>query len=311
MNRRDSLLALLVMVLWGCNFLALQWGLEDVPPLLFLTIRFVLVPLPILLLLLPRLGGWRAVLAPPKAAWWKIVLIGLSINVCQFGFLYGAMHAGLPPGLASLVHQSCAFMTIALAALFLAERLTPIRVGGVALGAAGLLIVIIGRGGHIELGPLLICLCGSFSWAVGNTLARATKVPGGFSLVIWTALVAPVPAFLLSLIIEGPSDIAHGLSSFGLKAALSTLYTVVLSSWVGYGVWYVLLHRNPSSQVAPWLLLIPPVGIVASWIAFNERPNLAEVIGGCVLIVGVLIAQGVFGLRRTPARVTAPAVPTD
>lgn len=49
MTRRDSLLAVLVAVLWGCNFVAIHAGLQDVPPFLFLAIRFALVAFPLVL----------------------------------------------------------------------------------------------------------------------------------------------------------------------------------------------------------------------------------------------------------------------
>lgn len=58
MTPRHTLLALLVVVIWGVNFVAIDLGLTDVPPLLFLAMRFVLVALPAVFFFgLQRSGG--------------------------------------------------------------------------------------------------------------------------------------------------------------------------------------------------------------------------------------------------------------
>ena len=158
------------------------------------------------------------------------------------------------------------------------------------------MVVAAGRDGHVPLAALLLCLCAACSWAVGNVVVRALKVPGGLSLTIWSALVAPVPLLLLSLLVDGPDGVSAGLSAFGWKALVSTAYTAVLASFVGYGVWNSLLARYPSSQVVPWVLLVPPVGILSAWLCLGETPGMAELAGGAVLVLGVLVAQG--RLRR-------------
>jgi O-acetylserine/cysteine efflux transporter len=169
----------------------------------------------------------------------------------------------------------------------------------VVLGSVGLVVVAAGRNGHVPLFALVLCLAGACSWAVGNVVVRALKVPGGLGLTIWSALVVPVPILLLSLVLDGPHGLSDGLSAFGWKALVSTAYTAVLASFVGYGAWNSLLARYPSSQVVPWVLLVPPVGIVSAWLCLGETPGAAELAGGVVLVLGVLVAQG--RLRFRPA----------
>ena len=91
MTRRDMLLAALVACIWGFNFVVLDWGMGDVPPLLFAAIRFTLVALPAGLLV-----------RRPSAPWRTVVAVGVFMSLGQFGFLYASMHAGMPPGLAAL-----------------------------------------------------------------------------------------------------------------------------------------------------------------------------------------------------------------
>jgi O-acetylserine/cysteine efflux transporter len=291
-TRRDSLLAVLVAVLWGCNFVAIHVGLQDVPPFLFLAIRFVLVAFP-LVLLVPR----------PRASWQAVVAVGAFMSLGQFGLLYLALAIGMPAGLASLVLQAQVVLTMVIASLALGERATRRQVTGAVVGTAGLVTVAVGFGAGASLVPLLVTVGAALSWAVGNVVARAAKVESGLSLVVWSALVVPLPCLAVSFVVDGPDAIGAALGGFGWSALLSTLYTVVGASLVGYTIFNGLMARHPASSVVPYILLVPPVGLLTAWLALDEVPSVVEVVGGVVMLVGVAVA--VTSARR-PA-VVAPA----
>ncbi|MFT4286043.1 EamA family transporter [Nocardioides sp.] len=292
MTRRDSALAALVALLWGLNFLAIDYGLRDVPPLLFLAIRFVAV-VGVAIWFVPR----------PPVPWRVLAAIGLTMSLGQFGFLYLAMAAGFPTGLASLVLQAQVVFTIVIALLALREKPTRTQVAGVGVGVAGLVVVGLARGGHVTVGVLALMLLAALSWACGNVITRAAKVPGGLGITVWSALFVPVPALLLSLVVEGPRQIAEGLAAFGWQAGLSTTYTVVFSSLVGYGIFNGLLGRNAASSVVPWILLVPVVGICSAWLVLAERPSPGELVGGVLLLCGALVATRV----SAPVRAQEPS----
>lgn len=293
MTRRDCSLAALVALLWGLNFVVIDVGMVGVPPLLFLALRFVLVVVPAVLVV-PR----------PAAPWRTVALVGLFMSLGQFGLLYASIDAGMPPGLAALVLQAQVIFTVVLAAGVLRERPTAAQALGIAVGVVGLVVVGLGRGGHVPGAALLLCLGAALSWGIGNVLARASGVPGGLSLTVWSALVVPVPALGLSLLLDGPTAVADGLAALGWQAGLSTLYTAGLASLVGYGIFNTLLGRNPAAAVVPWILLVPPVAMAAAWLLLGEVPGRAEVAGGAVMLLGVLVA-----LR--PARPSFSAAPED
>ena len=289
MTTRDSLLAALVATIWGFNFVVIDWGMADVPPLLFVAIRFTAVVLPAIFFI-----------KRPDAPWRSILAVGVFMSLGQFGFLYVAMSVGMPPGLAALVLQAQVVFTIVIAAGVLREIPTTAQAAGVALGVVGLIIVGVGRGGHVPLTALALCLLGALSWGIGNVVSRAARVPGGLGLTVWSALVVPVPLLALSLAIDGPAAVTDALAGFGWPAAISTLYTAGLASLVGYGIFNSLLARWPSSAVVPWVLLAPVVAMASAWAILGQRPNAAEVGGGVLLLVGVLVA-----LR--PSRAVQPA----
>ena len=203
MNGRDSLLAALVATGWGFNFVVIDWGMHDVPPLLFAAIRFTLVVLPAIFFV-PR----------PPAPWRTVAAVGVFMSLGQFGLLYVAMDAGLPPGLAALVLQAQVIFTIALAAVVLRERPTRPQVVGVLVASGGLVVVALGRGGHVTVAALTLCLLGALSWGIGNVVSRASGVSGGLSLTVWSATVVPIPLFLLSLALDGPTAVADALVGF-------------------------------------------------------------------------------------------------
>lgn len=292
-TRRDSLLAVLVAVLWGCNFVAIHVGLRDVPPFLFLAVRFVLVAFP-LVLLVPR----------PRASWRAVVAVGAFMSLGQFGLLYLAMSIGMPAGLASLVLQAQVVLTILIAALALGERATRRQVVGAGIGTAGLATVAAGFGAGASLLPLVVTVGAALSWAVGNVVARAARVESGLSLVVWSALVVPLPCLAVSLVVDGPDAIGTALAGFGWSALLSTLYTVVGASLVGYTIFNRLVARYPASSVVPFILLVPPVGMLAAWLALDEVPNPVEAVGAVVMLVGVAVAV-TTSRRRVPVPVPA------
>ena len=285
MNRRDSLLAALVASIWGFNFVVIDWGMADVPPLLFVAIRFAVVVFPAVLLV-----------RRPDAPWRVLAAVGVFMSLGQFGFLYVSMDAGMPPGLAALVLQAQVIFTVLIAAGVLREPPTPAQAAGVLLGSVGLAVVAVGRGGHVTAVALALCLLGALSWGIGNVISRSSGVRGGLSLTVWSAVVVPLPLLALSLLLDGPAAVGEALASFSWQAGVSTLYTAGLASLVGYGVFNTLLARNPSSSVVPWVLLAPVVAMASAWVLLDQRPNGAELTGGLVLILGVLVAMRPWGV---------------
>lgn len=283
MTTRHSLLAALVAVLWGLNFVAIDLGLHangrDVPPLLFVAMRFLLVVFP-----------WILFIRKPDVSWAAIIGVGLFMSAGQFGLLYLSMAVGMPAGLASLVLQAQVLLTVLLAAVFLRERPSRRQLAGVVLGVAGLAIVAVGRSSVAPLLPFIIVLGAALSWAAGNVIARKAKAASGLGLVVWSGAVVPLPLIALSLVIDGPDAIAATMLDLQAGTVLSAIYTAVFASLVGYGIWNWLLAKYPPSAVVPFTLLVPVVGMSAAWLALQEVPSATELAGGLLLLGGVATA---------------------
>lgn len=293
MTTRDTALAVLVAMIWGFNFVAVGWGLEGMPPLFFLGVRFLLVLLPAVLFV-PR----------PAVRWQDLALVGTFMSLCQFSLFYLSIHLGLAIGLAAVVLQTSALLTIVVTAVVLRERPSRIQLVGLLIGAVGLVVVAVGRGGSTTTIGFCVGLGAALSWAIGNTCARRMGPGSGLGVTVWSALVVPVPAFLLSFVLEGPARMVQAAADFWWRPLLSSCFTAFVSSLVAYSVWNWLLSRHAAASVVPFSLLVTPLGMMCTWLVLDQTFNAAELIGAGTLLLGVAVA--VVRVRRPRAGVREP-----
>ena len=306
---RHRLLALLVAVCWGVNFPATALALEHFPPLFLVALRFSLIAIPTLVFV-PR----------PDVPFRWLLGVGLGIGTMQFAFLYLGMAAGMPAGLASIVLQASAPFTVIIAGIWLRERISSRQAVGIAIAVLGLAVIAFHRSQVAALLPVLLTLCGALGWAIGNVSTRKAQAPNALHLTLWMSVIPPLPMLAIALVVEGPARIGESLATaFTLEAlpsVLGLLYVVVIATIVGYGIWNGLLKRYPSSTVAPFSMLVPVVGVLASWLAFGEVIDLTELLAGAAVVAGVLVASYRRRIRETtddtasalaPATLTTPA----
>jgi O-acetylserine/cysteine efflux transporter len=107
-----------------------------------------------------------------------------------------------------------------------------------------------------------------------------------------------LPFWLLTALVEGPSRIAEALhgalqpTPVAMAALAGLLYTSVVASVVGSGLWTWLMAQHPASTVAPYSLLVPVFGLVSAYIANGERHGLMELGGAALVLTGVLYGSG-------------------
>ncbi len=279
----DSLKALLIVLVWGVNFVVIKWGVAGVPPLLLGCLRFVLAAFPAVLLV-PR----------PKLPWRWLAAYGLTVGVGQFGLLFSAIHAGMPAGLASVVLQSQAFFTLMLAALLLGERWHASQLAGLLCAALGLGLIGQSHGEGMTLAGFGLTLAAAVCWALSNIVVRKISqrpegAPDMVGLVVWSSLVPPLPFLGLSLALEGPDKVLAALSGFGGQSLFTVAYLAFGATLLGYSLWSGLLSRHPANKVAPFSLLVPLVGLLSAGLLLGERLTLWQGLGSVLLLAGLVI----------------------
>jgi len=253
LSLRHFLLALAVVAVWGSNFVVIKLALSQMPPLLFATLRFAVVVLPMVFFL-----------KRPAVPWRNLAGYGLLIGVGQFGLLFVAMNGHISPGLASLVIQVQVFFTIGLAMALAGEGLQRVQWIALALGASGLGVIVAHTDGSTTLLGLGLILLAALSWAGGNLVSRAAGRINMVAYVVWSSLFAVPPLFVLSLWVEGWDALAAGVQGAGLGAWAAVAWQAWGNSIFGYAAWGWLLARYSAATITPMALLVPVFGMASS-----------------------------------------------
>lgn len=99
----------------------------------------------------------------------------------------------------------------------------------------------------------------------------------------------PLPFLALSLWLEGPGVIEAALRGIGWQTILVLVYLAFGATILGYGLWSRLLSRYPASQVAPFSLLVPVVGLTSASILLGERLVLLQLAGALLVMIGLAV----------------------
>lgn len=292
MQKRDALIAALVVSAWGVNFAVIKAGLAELPPAVLGMLRF--------LLLMPAL--W--LFPRPQVRWFWLALYGLLISFGQFGMMFTAISWGMPTGLAALLMQSQVFFTVVLALLWLREPVAKHHVPAMLLAACGLALIGVGQHqGPVPLAALWAVLAAALSWALGNLVVKFIgKVPP-LSLVVWGNIASLAAFVLLSLWLYGAGGVADFVAGLSVQGWLAVAFLAYVSGLLGYGGWGGLLARYPASTVTPLALLVPVIALLLALLWLGERLNGWQW-SGVALVMAALLVQ-VFGgrFKRKPIRI--------
>lgn len=284
MSPKDLLLALLVIVAWGVNFVVIKVGMHGVPPMLLGALRFAFAAVPAVFFV-----------RRPRIAWHLLALYGSTILLGQFVFLFFGMSVGMPAGIASLVLQAQAFFTLGFASLLLGERVRAQNLAGLAIAAAGLVVIAAQGGQGMTLAGFLLTIAASACWALGNVVMKKMGKVDLVPLVVWASLLPPVPFAVLSCLFEGPRRMAAAMTTLSGLSIFAIVYLALVATLFGYGIWSRLLSRYPAGQVAPFSLLVPIVGLASSSLLLGEHLSRAQLAGAALVMAG--LAVNVFGAR--------------
>ncbi|WP_028388539.1 EamA family transporter [Legionella fairfieldensis] len=270
------LLAILVAVIWGTNFLFVKLGLEEISPLLLGAMRFILASIPAIFFI-----------KPPAVPFKLVALYGFVTFALQFSFFFIGMDVGMTPGMASLIMQVQVFFSMLFTALLLNEPPSIWQITGALVSFAGIGLVGLHVDKNISLMGFIFILAAAASWGLGNLITKKTRGANMIALVVWGSFIAAFPMLLLSLLFEGPSRMVasyHHLSGQGITALF---YIVYASTWVGYGVWNWLLSHHSVGTIVPFTLLVPVVGLLSSVLILEEPLQPWKIIACLLVLIGL------------------------
>ena len=296
LSGRDLAAALVVVLVWGVNFVAMKFALRDFTPFQLGAARFAFAALPLAL-----------IVKPPRVPWQWVVLYGLLQGVGQFGILFVALNVGMTAALASVLLQTQVFFTALFGFVLLGERASRPLQAGMVLAALALACFAAnyaspgaGAGSATTVVGLLLTLSAAAMWALSNIVARQVqKVASDYSpmaFVVWSGAVAVGPFIALSWLFDAPAVRWHWLQA-GWTGWLAIAYLGWVATIVGYSLWTGLLKRHPANRVSPFGLGVPVVGLAAGMGVLGEAVTPWQW-AGIALIVAALASVMLGGRFR-------------
>ncbi len=280
------------VLLWASGYVVADLAIQVTDPVPLLAVRFTLGALAAAPLAL-RHGRWRG------APFGRLAVIGLLLQVTQFGGAYTAFSLGVPAGVSALVMLGLSpLVTTALSIAGGHERGDRRVWVGLLIGLAGVFIGLIPTLADAKLGTGLLFTVAAMLGLAGGTVLQKR----------WTADVDPrvsaaVQSGTSALIFLPLALILGGRFDLGPKLIASGLWLGIGMSLGALLVFMTLVRRMDASRVGALLLLVPAVTAIASW------PALGEALHPLTLVGMVVAAAGVGTVLRHRPRV-APGAPT-
>jgi O-acetylserine/cysteine efflux transporter len=272
------LLVLLVVAIWGFNFIFVKLCLTEMPPLLICALRFFLASFPAIFFI-----------KPPAAPFKWVFLYGMVMFALQFSLMFLGINAGMTPGLASIIIQVQVFFAILFAAIFLKEFPNVWQIVGGLVSFSGIIVVGMHHDATATLAGLLFIIAGAASWGIGNLITKKMAHVNMMSLVVWGSFIAFIPLLVLSLIFEGKDRAIQSFHHVSWVGITSLLYVVYGSTWVGYGVWNWLVSRYHVSLVTPFMMLVPVFAMFASVVVLHETFQAWKLLAGLLVVTGLSV----------------------
>jgi drug/metabolite transporter (DMT)-like permease len=292
---------LVLCAIWGSTWIFIKVGLEDLPPISFAGIRFVVATL----LLGAVVAARRISLPRGWHDWGLIALVGVLSFTINYGLLFwGEQHVS--SGLAAVLQTTIPAFGLVIAHLHLpGERMTPARIAGVALGVGGVAVIFSGQlasDGPLALWGSLAIVAGAFSTAYGNVLVKAR---GGH--IDPAVLAAGQMAFgLVPLLAVGAWTEGSPLAfRWTPSAVVCLLYLAVVGSAVAFILYYWLVRRMDVTKTMLIALVTPLVAVAVGMGARGERLTLQMLAGGLCILAGIAMIA-VSRTRDAATRRPAP-----
>jgi drug/metabolite transporter (DMT)-like permease len=267
---------------WGFNWTAMKLAVSEVAPFTFRSMCLG-VGSAVLFTVMKASGHSLAV---PKGHWRR--LIGLAfVAITSWNLLVAYGVSMIPSGRAAILAYTMPAWAIPLSVWVLGERLNGRRITGLALGMAGLALLL-GQGvsnlGAAPIGTLLV-LCAAVMWALATVLQKRFPVsmPVGV-YTAWIMLLGGIPIFIGALILD---DFGR-LADVSPKAWFGVTYNVLIAFAWAHWAWIKLATTLSVTVFSLAMLLTPVIGVLSGMLFLGERPTSVEY-AAFALVIGSLL----------------------
>ncbi len=289
MNRRDWAILATLALLWGGAFFLIGVAVRHVPPFTYVLMRLTMAAAAMWAILAWR----RESLALPREAWGAIVLLAFLNNAVPFA-LFGWAQTHIASGLASILNATTPIWAVIVAHLFTTdERMTRRKVAGVAVGFAGV-AVMIGPGILDSLGGGILakfaCLVASLAYALAGVWARRFKAMGVSPFSVTTGQLTVGAAMMLPVALIGDQPWTMPFPPLEAWAAIAVL--AVVCTALGYVLYFRLIDRAGATNALLVTLLVPPTAILLGVLFLGEIIAPHDFAGLGLIALGLAAIDG-------------------
>jgi drug/metabolite transporter (DMT)-like permease len=293
----SSLLLVGVLTLvWGCNWPVLKLGVTELAPLTFraATLGFAALGL----LLISKFSGESV--AIPRRLWPRVLTLALFNIVGWNAFiLFGVQQ--MPAGRSAILAYTMPIWTVLFSLWLLHEPLSWRKLAGLALGMAGMIVLIGEEIVNVRRAPIgaLLIIAAAMSWGFGTVLLRRWKLPlPQNTLTGWMLLIGWVPIALAA-----PFFDPHPLSSLATMSGtawFAVVYNIFFAGTIAHWAWFRMARTLPVAVSSLSSLPVPVVGVLSGMLFLGERPGSSEFIA-LGLVLASLAAVMLPERRAMPA----------
>ncbi len=279
---------LLFVLLWSTGFIGAKFGLPYAEPLTFLSTRYVLVIALMTLLALAMRAPWPA---SPREAF-HIGVTGLLVHALYLGGVFMSIHRGLPAGVSALVVGMQPLLTAAAAGLLLGERVSRWQWLGLAMGFAGVGLVVgskatIDAAALAELGHMLAPALAALVGITAGTLYQKRFCPR-FDLRTGS-VVQFVPSLAVTALLASQTETME--IAWDGEFVFALLWLVLVLSLGAISLLNLLIRSGSAVNVASLFYLTPPTTALIAWAMFGETLSALAIAGMVIAVSGVWLAR--------------------
>ena len=288
MHSASRFVPALFVVLWATGFIGARYAMPHAEPFTFLAARFLItfVLLAILVVLM------RARPLPPRGAAYAAIA-GALMHGVYLGGVFWAIRNGMPAGLTALVIGLQPLVTALIAGPALGERVLPKHWAGLAVGFAGVVIVLwpkLAAASEVTPANLAACLVAVLAMSAGTVWQKRFVSGDLVSGTLWQYAGGAVPMIALSLALETRRV------ALDAELVFAMLWLVLVLSIGAIFLLMFLIREGAIAKVASLFYLVPAVTALLAWVLFGESLSALQLFGMAVTTAGVgLATQG--GIR--------------
>lgn len=294
---KSRLVWLLLCLIWGSTWLFIKLGLEDLPPLTFAGIRFIIASLILLGLLKIR----RQSLPTSRRDWMLLAGVGVMAFSMNYGLLFWGEQY-ISSGLAALLQATAPAFGLVFAHFYLPEeKMSPAKIAGVLIGVLGVAVIFSSQlsiAGPKALAGSLALLVSAVFVAYSNVIVKAycahlepTVLAAG------QMMCGVVPLLLVGIPLEGNPLKFHWTP----MAVVAMFYLAIVGSVIAFILYYWLMKNMDVTKTLLIALVTPVVAVILGMIVLKETLEWRTLLGGAMIISGIAL---LVRRKGVPSKVT-------